>query len=216
MVEFITMAPTSGDGQYIGAEKKGRTGFLGYEGGERAPTYEYIKSIAQAAEEGGFSTLLLPTGEGCLDSLAVASNLISHTANLNFLFAVRPGSMSPSTFVKQFATVHYWSGGRARVNVVTGGSPIELASQGDFLDHGTRYRRTREYIQILKKYFNGNERFSHEGEFFKLENAALFLIWMRCQRFILAVHLMLGKMWQQLRQMCICYGERHWKTWIKG
>ena len=51
------------------------------ESGERQPTFEYIKAIAQAAEEGGFSTLLLPTGEGCLDSLAVASNLIGHTSD---------------------------------------------------------------------------------------------------------------------------------------
>src|SRR5699024_3235994 len=65
------------------------------------------------------------------------------------------------------------SGGRALVNVVTGGSPKELASQGDFLDHTTRYMRTREYIQILKKYFSG-ETFSHKGEFFEIEEATLF------------------------------------------
>lgn len=174
MVEFITMAPTSGDGQHVGTvQQKGADTLHGKEGEERPPTFDYIKSIAQAAEQGGFSTLLLPTGEACLDSLAVASNLISHTEELKFLFAARPGSMSPATFAKQFSTVHYWSGGRVLANIVTGGSPVELASQGDFLDHSTRYRRTHEYIQVLKKYFR-NERFSHEGEFYTLENAKLF------------------------------------------
>lgn len=174
MVEFITMAPTSGDGQYVGSvQQKGARKLHGGEGEERPPTFEYIKSIAQAAEQGGFSTILLPTGEACLDSLAVASNLISHTSELNFLFAVRPGAMSPAAFAKQFSTVHYWSGGRALVNVVTGGSPVELASQGDFLDHSTRYQRTQEYIQVLKKYFKG-DRFSHEGDFFTLKDATLF------------------------------------------
>lgn len=178
MVEFITMAPTGGDGEYVGAgssykkeTKNSQT--QGKESGERQPTFEYIRDIAQAAEKAGFSTLLLPTGQGCLDSLAVASSLVTQTTDLNFLFAVRPGSMSPSSFAKQFATVDYWSNGRARVNIVTGGSPVELASQGDFLDHGTRYRRTREYIQILKKYFT-EESFTHEGEFFTLKDTSLY------------------------------------------
>src|SRR5699024_6085493 len=110
------------DGDYVGGRQYRKNGYLDSESGERPPTFEYIKSIAQAAENSGFSTVLLPTGEGCLDSLAVAANLISHTSNLHFLFAVRPGSMSPSAFAKQFSTVHYWSEGRARVNIVTGGS----------------------------------------------------------------------------------------------
>lgn len=178
MVEFITMAPTGGDGEYVGAGENKKKNIksdwtIRNESGDRQPTFEYIKKIAQAAEEAGFATLLLPTGQGCLDSLAVASSLVTQTTDLNFLFAVRPGSMSPSSFAKQFATVDYWSNGRARVNIVTGGSPVELASQGDFLDHSTRYRRTREYIQILKKYFT-EERFTHEGEFFTLKDTSLY------------------------------------------
>lgn len=175
MVEFITMAPTSGDGEFIGAASNstGKKSDGWAESVERKPSFDYIKSIAQAAEKGGFSTLLLPTGAACLDSLAVAANLIGQTEKLKFLFAVRPGSMSPATFAKQFATVDYWSEGRALVNIVTGGSPTELASQGDFLDHSARYRRTREYIQILKKYFT-EEQFSFEGEYFTLKDTSLF------------------------------------------
>lgn len=175
MVEFITMAPTSGDGEYVGVTVKNKNleNKDMDESGEREPSFQYIKAVAQAAEKAGFSTMLLPTGEACLDSMVVASNLISHTSKLNFLFAVRPGSMAPSTFAKQFGTVHYWSGGRALVNIVTGGSPVELASQGDFLDHTNRYHRTREFIQVLKKYFT-EEKFSHEGQYYTLKNASLF------------------------------------------
>ena len=36
-----------------------------------------------------------------------------------------------------------------------------------------RYRRTREYIQVLKKYFT-EDQFTHEGEFFTLKDASLF------------------------------------------
>lgn len=178
MVEFITMAPTSGDGEFVGAVhnstgKKVNSWTGTDESAERPPSLEYIKEIALAAENGGFSTLLLPTGAGCLDSLAVAANLIAYTQKLNFLFAVRPGFIAPTLFAKQFATIDYWSGGRALVNIVTGGSPEELASDGDYLDHEARYRRTREYIVILKKLFVG-ETFDFKGEFFCLKKASLY------------------------------------------
>src|SRR5690625_6327953 len=90
MVEFITMAPTGGDGEYVGAGKNKKKNIksdwtIRNESGDRQPTFEYIKEIAQAAEEAGFATLLLPTGQGCLDSLAVASSLVTQTTDLNFL-----------------------------------------------------------------------------------------------------------------------------------
>lgn len=91
MVEFITMAPTSGDGEYVGAVNNNSSrrkvdAWSGTdEAAERQPTFEYIRDIAQAAEKGGFSTLLLPTGGSCLDSLAVAANLIGQTNRLKFL-----------------------------------------------------------------------------------------------------------------------------------
>lgn len=172
MVEFITMAPTSGDGRYVGYTEKNSKWKNIKESVERPPSFDYIASVAKAAEKAGFSTLLLPTGEACLDSITVASKLTSHTSTLKFLFAVRPGSMHPAIFAKQFATISDWSNGRALVNIVTGGSPKDLASQGDFLDHTTRYHRTREYIQILKKLFSG-ETISHQGEFYELKEATL-------------------------------------------
>ncbi|WP_054706227.1 LLM class flavin-dependent oxidoreductase [Bacillus sp. JCM 19041] len=171
MVEFITMAPTSGDGTSIASGNAGWTDAKGAT--ERKPSIEYIQAIAKAAEKGGFNSLLLPTGTGCLDSVTVAANLISHTKTLKFLFAARPGVMSPTTFAKQFATIDNWSEGRAQVNIVTGGSPEELAGYGDFIPHDTRYRRTEEYIHLLKRLFS-EDSVTHEGEFYKLENASVF------------------------------------------
>lgn len=179
IVEFITMAPTSGDGEYVGAMGEGGAeqfdGWTGANGSSSRPaTPEYIKAVATAAEKGGFSTLLLPVGSNCLDSLVVAANLISHTEKLNILFAVRPGFTSPAHFAKQFATLDQWSKGRVFFNIVTGGSPKELASDGDFLDHDARYRRSREFIQVLNLFFSG-EPFDFNGEFYKLENAKLHI-----------------------------------------
>lgn len=174
MVEFITMAPTFGDGQYVGTSNYNAQRLDAWSTtAEREPTLEYISRIAQAAEKGGFGTLLLPTGSSCLDSLIIATALIPATERLRFLFAVRPGFTAPSVFARQFASFDYLSGGRALVNIVTGGSPAELAGDGDFLDHATRYRRTDEFIRVLKRLFS-EENFDHEGEFYKLKNASLY------------------------------------------
>lgn len=175
MVEFITMAPTSGDGEFVGITN-GSTRVDGWTGASesagRPATPEYIRAVAKAAEEGGFSTLLLPVGGNCLDSLVVASNLIAHTEKLHILFAVRPGFTSPATFAKQFATLDQWSNGRVHFNIVTGGSPTELAADGDFLDHASRYRRSREFVQVLNLFFSGNT-FDFDGEFYQLKQAKL-------------------------------------------
>ncbi|WP_339216788.1 LLM class flavin-dependent oxidoreductase [Solibacillus sp. FSL W8-0372] len=174
-VEFITMAPTSGDSEYIGNQvsNKGQQTWSGVGvDSDREPSVEYITQIAQAAEKAGFSTLLLPIGGNCVDSLVAASHLTAHTKTLNFLFAVRPGSTAPTQLAKQFASVNYWTNNRVFVNVVTGGAPKELENDGDFLSHTDRYKRTREYIEILKRLFNG-ETFDYDGEFYTLKGANL-------------------------------------------
>lgn len=175
MVEFITMAPTSGDSEFVGeaSSNKKIANWTGTDvNADREPSAEYIKKIAQAAERGGFSTLLLPIGGNCIDSIVAASQLAAFTEKLNLLFAVRPGSVPPTQLAKQFVSLDYWSGGRVFFNVVTGGSPAELASNGDFLSHEDRYKRTREYIEILKRLFAG-ETFDFDGEFYQLKDASL-------------------------------------------
>ncbi|WP_342572873.1 LLM class flavin-dependent oxidoreductase [Solibacillus sp. FSL K6-1781] len=174
-VEFITMAPTSGDSEYVGNQtsNKGAQTWSGVGvDSDREPSVEYITKVAQAAEKAGFSTLLLPIGGSCVDSLVAASHLTAHTKTLNYLIAVRPGSTAPTQLAKQYSSVNYWSNNRVFVNVVTGGAPKELENDGDFLSHTDRYKRTREYIEILKRLFNG-ETFDYNGEFYTLKGANL-------------------------------------------
>jgi len=174
MVQFITMAPTFGDGRYVGTSNYSAQRLDGWSTtAEREPSLEYISRIAEAAEKGGFDSLLLPTGSTCLDSLIIATALIPKTERLRFLFAVRPGFTAPSVFARQFASFDYLSQGRALINIVTGGSPTELASDGDFLDHSARYRRTDEFIRVLKRLFT-EESFDHHGEFYNLKKASLY------------------------------------------
>lgn len=170
-VEFLTMVPTSGDGPYPGSDSApgGNWSFSG----TRQPTLDYITKIAQATEAGGFGTLLLPVGTGCLDGWAAASFLATQTTDLRFLVALRPGFVQPSVAARQATTFDYLSGGRLSINVVTGGSPQEQARDGDFLDHDTRYRRTKEYIKLTKRLLTQRD-VDHEGEFYQLKGANLY------------------------------------------
>lgn len=168
---FITMAPTSGDTEFPGSGTAPTGNWTA--GGDREPTLEYMTRIAEVAERTGFSTLLLPVGTGCLDGWVTASALAARTTRLRFMVAVRPGFVQPAVAAREAATFDYLSGGRLDINVVTGGAPNELARDGDFLAHDERYRRTEEFVEVLRRLLSG-EQVSHEGAFFQLRDAVLY------------------------------------------
>ncbi|MFP3122551.1 LLM class flavin-dependent oxidoreductase [Ectobacillus funiculus] len=161
MVEFLTMSPTAGDGKYVGVPW------------EIEPSFHYNHQIARVAEQTGFSSLLLPVGAECLDASIVAASLIQSTEKLKFLYAARPGFISPTVFAKQFATLDYLSNGRAMINVVTGGSLEDLGKDGDSLPHHLRYKRTEEFVHILKRLFT-EEVVTHKGDYYSFTNTSLF------------------------------------------
>ncbi|WP_129728752.1 LLM class flavin-dependent oxidoreductase [Ectobacillus funiculus] len=174
MVEFITVLPTHGDSQSIFSNTAHSNRVDPWKTiSDREPSLEYLKTVIQQAEKKGFDTVLLPTGNTCIDSIVTASALITATEKIKFLFAARPGFISPTTFARQFASLDYYSNKRALVNIVTGGSPQELNADGDFLDHSTRYKRTQEFIHVLKRLFT-EDNFDHHGDFYTLKNASLF------------------------------------------
>src|SRR5580698_6311702 len=128
--------PTHGDSRYLGTTE-----------GARAADYDYFRQIAVAADTLGYEGVLLPTGRSCEDAWVVASSLIPATRRLKFLVAIRPGLSSPALSARMAATFDRLSGGRLLINVVTGGDPVELAGDGVFNDHDTRYEITDEFLQ---------------------------------------------------------------------
>jgi alkanesulfonate monooxygenase len=49
---------------------------------------------------------------------------------------------------------------------------VEQEQDGDFLDHDARYRRTDEYMGILRRTWTATEPFDYEGEFYRLKGAS--------------------------------------------
>ncbi|WP_102693004.1 LLM class flavin-dependent oxidoreductase [Rummeliibacillus pycnus] len=158
---FYWFAPTNGDGEFLGLKEA-----------ERNPTADYLVKVAQTAEDAGFEGILIPTGIPYLDSWMVGSAIIHRTKNIKPLVAFRPGFISPTVASKLAATFDQFAHGRLLINVVTGGSAKELGQDGDFVDHQTRYERTEEFLDVIKKSWH-HHPFDHKGEFFNIEQGTL-------------------------------------------
>jgi alkanesulfonate monooxygenase len=147
-MQVFWFIPTHGDSRYLGTAE-----------GARAATYDYFRQIAVAADTLGYEGVLLPTGRSCEDAWVVASSLIPATERLKFLVAIRPGLTSPALSARMAATFDRLSGGRLLINVVTGGDAAELAGDGVFVDHDTRYEITDEFLHIWRELIAA----SHDG-----------------------------------------------------
>lgn len=155
--------PTHGDGHYLGTSVGGR-----------AVTPNYLRQIAQAADELGYRGVLLPTGRGCEDAWLVAASLLPATERLKFLVAVRPGLIAPALAARMAATFDRLSGGRLLINVVTGGDPVELAGEGVHMSHDARYAVTDEFLTVFRQLAAG-KLVNFEGAHYKLVDGKLLL-----------------------------------------
>src|SRR5690242_10569875 len=118
-MQLLWFIPTHGEGRYLGTAIGGRV-----------VNFDYWRQIAQAVDHLGFTGALIPTGRSCEDAWVLASTLVTHTKQMKFLVAIRPGLMSPGVAARMAATFDRISGGRLLINVVTGGDPVELAGDG--------------------------------------------------------------------------------------
>ncbi|QHW31226.1 FMNH2-dependent alkanesulfonate monooxygenase [Paenibacillus rhizovicinus] len=156
-MEVFWFIPTHGDGRYLGSAE-----------GARVVDAKYMQQIAQAADRLGYGGVLLPTGTSCEDAWVAASSLIPVTERLKFLVALRPGLMSPTLAARMSSTFDRLSNGRLLINVVTGGDPVELASEGVFLEHDERYDLTSEFLDIWRKELSG-ETVDYEGDHLRVK-----------------------------------------------
>jgi len=158
---ILWFLPTHGDGHYLGTSVGGRE-----------VNFNYLRQIAQVADQLGYFGVLLPTGRSCEDSWVVASAVAPWTERLRYLVAVRPGLQSPSAAARMTATLDRLSNGRLLINVVTGGDPVENKGDGVFLDHGARYAVTREFLDVYSDLLAG-KAVNFEGDHIRIEDGRL-------------------------------------------
>jgi len=131
----------------------------------------YVAQAAQVHEAAGFDRILVAHNSHDADAVLVASQAAAATSRIGFMIAHRPGFLQPTWAARQFATLDVFTGGRTAIHVITGGSPTEQKADGDFLDHDDRYRRTDEYVGLLRRIWTSEQPFDHQGEFYRYEGA---------------------------------------------
>ncbi|NEA63458.1 LLM class flavin-dependent oxidoreductase [Streptomyces sp. SID12488] len=167
---FHWFLPTNGDSRHVvgGGHGTPATAF----GQNRPPTVAYLGQIARAAEDLGFVGALTPTGAWCEDAWLTTAMVSQHTERLKFLVAFRPGFVSPTLAAQMASTFQRQTGGRLLLNVVTGGESHEQKAYGDFLDKDARYRRTGEFLEVVRELWEG-KTVDLTGEHLRVEDAKL-------------------------------------------
>ena len=166
---FDWFIPIDGDGDRAGT----RTA-------QRPPEFDYLKQVAETAEECGFYSLLIPTrfANGLFaedaplaETWTTATALAAVTHRIRFLVAVRPGFISLGLFAQMAAALHQISRGRLDINIVPGGIQNDLERLGEVSGHDTRYDRAEEFISACRKLWREPGPVTYQGDYYRLEGA---------------------------------------------
>jgi alkanesulfonate monooxygenase len=128
---------------------------------------EVIAETARIHERAGFDRVLIGYFSDMPDGFLVGAHAASVTERLGFLLAHRPGFVAPPVAARKLATLDQLSGGRLAVHIITGGSDADQAKDGDWIDHEARYRRSEEYVSLLRRTWTAPSPFDHAGEFYR-------------------------------------------------
>jgi alkanesulfonate monooxygenase len=142
--------------------------------GELDATFTYIdhaRAVARSIERAGFAGALLPSFPHTHDPWAFSASLVPETTAFRFMIAYQPGFLHPVQVARQAASLQRASGGRLLFNVISGGGGDAQLWWGDRIGHDDRYRRTKEFLDILKGVWDGP--FHYEGDFFRTAGASL-------------------------------------------
>lgn len=143
-----------------------RAGHRGDSTTEDHNSLETLTRQARALEDHGWKGALIGTGWGRPDTFTLATALTVRTSTFEPLIAIRPGYWHPAQFASAAATLDQLSGGRVRVNVVSGLD--NLAAYGDAEgEQAHRYARTREFMRLVRKLWT-EENVTFEGEHFRV------------------------------------------------
>jgi FMN-dependent oxidoreductase (nitrilotriacetate monooxygenase family) len=99
------------------------------------------------------------TPSGGLDPLVLLGNLMAITQRVGAVITSSSTYNSPYNLARRFQALDIVTKGRAAVNVVTTYAPAAAANFGlkEPLDKDTRYRRAREFLDVVTKLWDGWE-----------------------------------------------------------
>jgi alkanesulfonate monooxygenase len=146
----------------------------GHRGDDTAGDHNSLDTLtrqALALEDNGWTGALLGTGWGRPDTFTVATALAARTTSFEPLVAVRPGYWRPAHFASAAATLDHLSGGRLRVNIVSGKDDLGAYGDAD-AEQSVRYARTAEFIELVRRLWT-EEDVTYRGEHFQVEHSTV-------------------------------------------
>ncbi|UTT71264.1 LLM class flavin-dependent oxidoreductase [Arthrobacter sp. DNA4] len=129
----------------------------------------YAVHIAKVHEENNWDHVLFAYNSATQDPVVHASWVAANTEHIKLRLAHRPNVSHPTLAARSFLTLDHVAAGRLTVHFITGGSQADQAREGDYLAKDDRYRRTQEYIRIVRRAWESPEPFDWEGEFYRFE-----------------------------------------------
>ncbi|MFT4084854.1 MAG: LLM class flavin-dependent oxidoreductase [Nocardioides sp.] len=132
---------------------------------------EYAHELARAHEAAGFDRVLIAHSSSMPDGFVVADQVLQATDRLGVLLAHRPGFVSPTVAARAYATLDAFHPGRVAMHVITGGDDADQRRDGDHLTKSARYRRTDDFLTVVRREWESSTPFSHEGPFYRVAEA---------------------------------------------
>jgi alkanesulfonate monooxygenase len=149
------------------------TGARRFDASKGLPDLDAQARFCRDAEAAGIDALLVDVGTAKPDPTVLAAALADRTETIRFMVACRPGLTAPAQFVQQINTLAAVSGGRVRLNVVSGHSGRELAAYGEPLDHDARYARMDEFLAVCRAFWQGGGPVDHAGAYYTVHDGRL-------------------------------------------
>tara|TARA_A100001037_G_scaffold299312_1_gene324652 strand:+ start:50434 stop:51516 length:1083 start_codon:yes stop_codon:yes gene_type:complete len=143
---------------------------------ERYPNLEYLVRVTVAAEESGFSNILVPTGTHCIDPWTLSSAIAAKTTKIKFLIAFRPGLVGPTYAAQQISSFYFLNKGRISLNIVAGSNSPDLKRYGYDLEHDLRYKVNDEFMKLVIRLLKGGSPVDFKGNYFMIQDARIFPI----------------------------------------
>ena len=132
---------------------------------------EFAAELARTHEASGFDRVLVAHSSSMPDGFVISAQTLEATEKLGVLLAHRPGFWAPTIAARAYATLDAFHPGRVAMHVITGGDDADQQRDGDYLTKAERYRRTDDFLTVLRKEWDSQEPFDHEGEFYKVTGA---------------------------------------------
>jgi alkanesulfonate monooxygenase len=152
-VEFISATHIS----------EGSMGFAGFDP-------DFSRKFVRGLDDARFDWTLCAYGSPGPDSTQLGHLVISNSEYVKPMIAHRPGFQFPTQVAKAFAGLDRIGGGRVGIHIISGGSDAEQRREGDYTTKEQRYRRSDEFVQILRRVWTEDGPISHEGEFYRFED----------------------------------------------